>query len=163
MPILLILFLLLGGFYENSQAIELPDIGISANAVMSLAEEDQLGKAFIRQLRRRVEIVDDLEINNYINQLGQSLVSYSDSPAQPFHFLVIKEPTINAFAVPGGFIGVHSGLILATHSEGELASVLAHEICPCHPTSYCSNSRNFATFFFCQHRRFSRRGGGWCL
>lgn len=128
MPILLILFFLLGGFHENSQAIDLPDIGISANTVMSLAEEEQLGKAFIRQLRRRVEIVDDLEINNYINQLGQQLVSYSDSPAQPFHFFVIKEPSINAFAVPGGFIGVHSGLILATHSEGELASVLAHEI-----------------------------------
>lgn len=128
MRILLVLFFLLGEFNENIQAIELPDIGISANTVMSLAEEKQLGEAFVRQLRRRVELIDDLEINNYINQLGQRLASYSDNPALHFHFLVIKESTINAFAVPGGFIGVHSGLILATHSEGELASVLAHEI-----------------------------------
>ncbi|MCK5876360.1 MAG: M48 family metallopeptidase [Candidatus Marithrix sp.] len=109
-------------------AIELPDIGISADTVMSPADEEKLGKAFIRQLRQHVEVIDDIQINDYINVLGNRLVSYSKNPVQNFHFFVIKNPSINAFAVPGGFIGVHSGLIMTTRSEGELASVLAHEI-----------------------------------
>jgi predicted Zn-dependent protease len=109
-------------------AIELPDIGTSANTVLSQADEQKLGETFIRQLRRQLEVIDDAQINNYINALGHRLASYSNNPEQAFQFLVIKAPSINAFAVPGGFIGVHSGLILKTRSESELASVLAHEI-----------------------------------
>ncbi len=111
-----------------SVAIELPDIGVSAHTVISPAKAQKLGEAFIRQLRRKISIIDDLQINNYINALGHRLASYSDNPEQNFRFFVVKAPTINAFAVPGGFIGVHSGLILTTRSESELASVLAHEI-----------------------------------
>lgn len=109
-------------------AIELPDMGTSANTVLSQADEQKLGETFIRQLRRQLEVVDDAQINNYINALGHRLASYSNNPEQPFQFFVVKAPSINAFAVPGGFIGVHSGLILKTRSESELASVLAHEI-----------------------------------
>ncbi len=121
-------FIILWAICLPCVAIELPDMGISANSVLSQAEEQKLGKTFIRQLRRQMEIIDDAQINNYINALGHRLASYSNNPAQPFRFFVIKEPSINAFAVPGGFIGVHSGLILTTRSESELASVLAHEI-----------------------------------
>jgi len=109
-------------------AIELPDIGISANTVMSPADEQKLGKAFIRQLRRQVEIIDNPQIKNYINALGKRIASYSNDPEQHFHFFVVNEPSLNAFAVPGGFVGIHSGLILRTRSESELASVIAHEI-----------------------------------
>jgi len=109
-------------------AIELPDMGISANTVLSQADEQKLGTNFIRQLRKHVDVIDDVQINNYINALGHRLSSYSNTPEQPFLFFVIKDSSINAFAVPGGFIGVHSGLILKTSSESELASVLAHEI-----------------------------------
>ncbi|MBE9563297.1 MAG: M48 family metalloprotease, partial [Proteobacteria bacterium] len=109
-------------------AVELPDIGISADVVMSPADEEKLGKAFIRQLRQHVEVIDDIQINDYLNVLGNHLASYSENPTQSFHFFAIKNSSINAFAVPGGFIGVHSGLIMTTHSEGELASVLSHEI-----------------------------------
>jgi len=109
-------------------AKEFPSLGISANTVMSPAEEQELGEAFIRQLRRQVEVIDDLQINNYLNGLGQLLASYSDNPGQPFRFFVIKDSSINAFAVPGGFVGVNSGLILKSRSESELASVLSHEI-----------------------------------
>jgi predicted Zn-dependent protease len=109
-------------------AIELPDMGISANTVLSQADEQKLGTNFIRQLRKHVDVIDDVQINNYINTLGHRLSSYSNTPEQPFLFFVIKDSSINAFAVPGGFIGVHSGLILKTSSESELASVLAHEI-----------------------------------
>ncbi len=109
-------------------ATELPDLGTSANTVMSPAQEQELGKAFVRQLRRQVEVIDDGQINNYLNALGHRLASYSNNPEQSFQFFVVKESSINAFAIPGGFIGVHSGLILMTRSESELASVLAHEI-----------------------------------
>ncbi len=111
-----------------STAIELPDIGISANTVISPADEQKLGEAFIRQLRRQVKIIDNPQINNYINALGNRLASYSNNPEQHFHFFVINEPSLNAFAVPGGFVGIHTGLILKTRSESELASVIAHEI-----------------------------------
>jgi len=122
------LLILLCVLSPYNAATELPDIGISANTVMSPADEQKLGEAFLRQLRREMEIMDDPQINNYINALGNRLASYSNNPEQHFRFFVVKEPTINAFAIPGGFIGIHSGLILKTHSESELASVLAHEI-----------------------------------
>jgi predicted Zn-dependent protease len=109
-------------------AIELPDMGISANTVISPADEQKLGETFVRQLRRLVEVVDDAQINNYLNDVGSRLASYSDNPEQRFQFFVVKDSSINAFAVPGGFVGVHSGLILMSRSESELASVLAHEI-----------------------------------
>lgn len=109
-------------------ATELPNIGISANTVMSPADEQKLGETFLRQLRREMDIIDDPQINNYINALGNRLASYSNNPEQHFRFFIVKEPSINAFAIPGGFIGIHSGLFLKTRSESELASVLAHEI-----------------------------------
>ncbi|MDM8558444.1 M48 family metalloprotease [Candidatus Parabeggiatoa sp. HSG14] len=122
------LFLILWVICLPCVAIDLPDIGISANTIMSPADEQKLGETFIRQLRRQVEVIDDLQISNYLNALGHRLASYSDNPEQRFRFFTIKESSINAFAVPGGFIGVHSGLILKTQSESELASVLSHEI-----------------------------------
>lgn len=109
-------------------AIELPDIGVSASTVISPADEQKLGEAFFRQLRREVEVIDDVQINDYLSALGHRLASYSDKPEQSFSFFVVNESSINAFAVPGGFIGMHTGLILTTRSESELASVFAHEI-----------------------------------
>lgn len=112
----------------SCHAIELPDIGTSSNLVISLAEEQKLGESFIRELRQKAKLIDDEEINDYLNVVGRRLASYSNTPEQTFHFFVIEEPTINAFAVPGGFIVVNSGLILNTQNESELAAVLAHEI-----------------------------------
>ena len=122
------LLLILCGLCGSSAAIELPDIGASAGAIMSPQQEQQLGEAFVRQLRQHVDIIDDIQVNEYLNALGHRLASYSNNPTQNFRFLPIKEVSINAFAVPGGFIGIHSGLILNTRTESELASVLAHEI-----------------------------------
>lgn len=110
-----------------SFAVELPDIGNSFGTVLSSVEEEQLGANFMRQLRQQVTVIDDIEINEYVNGLGQKLAAYS-SEARRFHFFVIDEPSVNAFAVPGGFIVLHSGLILKTQTESELASVMAHEI-----------------------------------
>lgn len=106
--------------------IVLPDIGDNAGNV-SPAEEYRTGEAVIRNIRRAGGVLDDPLIQGYLNELGYRLVAPSESQ-QPFHFFLIKDGAINAFALPGGFIGINAGLILATKSESELAGVMAHEI-----------------------------------
>jgi len=80
------------------------------------------------QIRASKEYLDDAEINDYLNQLGAKLVENSPEPSLDFEFFAINDYTVNAFALPGGFIGVNAGLLLTTQSESELASVLSHEI-----------------------------------
>ena len=110
------------------EKIELPDMGDSAGSLISPDEEKKLGEAFFRSLHRQIEINQDSEIQQYIQTIGEKLVAHSDTPSYPFHFFVVMENVINAFAGPGGYIGVNSGLILMTESESEFASVMAHEI-----------------------------------
>ncbi|MEY3220443.1 MAG: hypothetical protein RIT27_1800 [Pseudomonadota bacterium] len=114
--------------FVNVYGMNLPEIGLSADQVFSPAEEQEIGQQFMRQLRQQVKIIDSPEIEDYFNALGYRLAANSENPAQPFTFFVIKSADINAFAAPGGFVGVHSGLILHSRDESELASVLAHEI-----------------------------------
>lgn len=116
------------GVAAHASAVALPDLGDTSLAVISPAQERKLGEELMRKARRQLVFLDDAEVNAYIQQLGQRLVSHSDNPSQDFRFFVVADPSINAFAMPGGFIGVHTGLILAAQSEAELASVLAHEI-----------------------------------
>ncbi|MGR8931634.1 MAG: M48 family metalloprotease [Gammaproteobacteria bacterium] len=118
---------------ETPRAIEieklhLPEMGDSAGALISPMEEQEFGAAFFRNLHSQTEINQDLEIQDYIHTIGTQLVAHSDTPTTPFHFFVVMDPNINAFAGPGGYIGVNSGLILLTEAESELASVMAHEI-----------------------------------
>ncbi|MGR9088762.1 MAG: M48 family metalloprotease [Gammaproteobacteria bacterium] len=108
--------------------IELPDMGDSSGTLITPEEEKQLGEAFFRSLHSQITINQDPEIQNYVQTIGRKLVANSDTPGYPFHFFVVLENDINAFAGPGGYIGVNSGLILTTEAESELASVLAHEI-----------------------------------
>lgn len=127
------LALLLSLFPTAQQAVEiekiqLPEMGDSAGALISPIEEKELGAAFFRDLHSQAEINQDLEIQQYIQDIGRQLASHSDTPSSPFHFFVVMDQNINAFAGPGGYIGVNSGLILLTEAESELASVMAHEI-----------------------------------
>jgi predicted Zn-dependent protease len=108
--------------------IELPDMGDSSGTLISPAEEKEFGEAFFRSLHSQIAINQDAEIQQYIQTIGERLVANSDAPSNPFHFFVVLENDINAFAGPGGYIGVNSGLILITEAESELASVMAHEI-----------------------------------
>jgi beta-barrel assembly-enhancing protease len=108
--------------------IELPDMGDSSGTLMSPAEEKEFGEAFFRSLHSQITINQDADIQEYIQSIGQKLAANSDAPSHPFHFFVVMENEINAFAGPGGYIGVNSGLILMTEAESELASVMAHEI-----------------------------------
>jgi predicted Zn-dependent protease len=107
---------------------DLPNIGESAGAVISPQQQKLLGEEMMRQLRQSGVVLDDMEITGYVNALGQRLVSSGDTGGLQFTFFVVNDPAINAFAGPGGYIGVNTGLILAAENESELAAVLAHEI-----------------------------------
>lgn len=119
--------------YTSAQAVEiekiqLPDLGDSSGTLLSPAEEQEIGAEFFRQLHAQADVNQDPEIQYYIEAIGKSLVANSDNPSYPFHFFVVTDNTVNAFAGPGGYIGVNSGLIALTEAESELASVMAHEI-----------------------------------
>jgi predicted Zn-dependent protease len=108
--------------------INLPDLGSPADAILSANTESQIGQSIMRQIRASGEVVEDPLINEYINEIGNRIAAQTNDGDHDFTFFVIEDPRINAFALPGGFIGVHTGLLEATRSEDELAGVLAHEI-----------------------------------
>ena len=109
-------------------ANELPDLGDSSQLIISAKEEQAIAKAILKEVAVSPEIVQDIEVIDYLKNLGNRLVAYSPNKTQQFNFFVVNESSINAFAMLGGVIGVHTGLILASNSESEVASVLGHEI-----------------------------------
>jgi predicted Zn-dependent protease len=109
-------------------AQSLPELGDVSATVISPADERRLGENIMRQIRRDPAYLDDPEVADYANSLGSRLTARGDAVRQEFEFFVIRDPQINAFAMPGGFIGIHTGLILAAQSESEVAGVVAHEI-----------------------------------
>jgi len=127
---LLSLFLTLVPLGNTATALntELPNLGHSAGSLMTPKQERELGRAFMRNVRQNQAVLDDPVVADYIQQLGARLVASSDAAGQGFKFFVIDNPEINAFAGPGGHIGIYTGLILTTETESELAAVLAHEI-----------------------------------
>ena len=108
--------------------IALPEIGDAAGGLLSAQLEQRIGVAFMREVRQSMPVLDDPLVAGYVDSIGQRLTRSADDARNPFGFFVVVDPTLNAFAGPGGHIGVHSGLILTTESEDELASVLGHEI-----------------------------------
>lgn len=110
-------------------AEELPDLGDAANNDLSLATEKKIGERIMHEIRwRDPSYLDDTDVENYLNQVGGRLAAASSDPAIGFYFFGVNDVSINAFAMPGGYIGVNTGLLLAAQSESELAGVLAHEI-----------------------------------
>lgn len=107
---------------------ELPDMGSAADAVLTREQQREIALSVIEQFRSAGRLVTDPEINEYVANLGRRLAYRAQNGNHQFHFFVVKAPSINAFALPGGYIGVHTGLIEATGNESELAGVLAHEI-----------------------------------
>ena len=105
----------------------LPDFGSSADTMMTRAEQRDLGQEFMKWVRKALPISEDPILTDYLESLGRQLVTASGNPGR-YKFFLIEEPTVNAFAGPDGNIGVFSGLILASQTEGELAAVLAHEL-----------------------------------
>jgi predicted Zn-dependent protease len=120
--------------------IQLPEIGDPTHSLMTSVQEQELGAAFYRSLNGQLKISTDPEVKEYIQSLGSRLTINSDNPSQPYTFFVVMDPVINAFAGPGGYVGVNSGLVILTEQESELASVLAHEI------SHVTQRHLFQTF-----------------
>lgn len=106
----------------------LPEIGDPSGNLLSPAGERRLGQAFMRHVRASQQVISDPLMNSYIQSLGGRLAASSNSQERTFHFFLIDSPDVNAFAGPGGYIGINTGLITTTESESELASVLGHEI-----------------------------------
>jgi beta-barrel assembly-enhancing protease len=121
---LLCLGLPLQGFPEG-----LPDLGDISQSALSPQFERKIGVEIMRDIRaHETSYVDDADVTEYMNNLGSRLVSGSPEAKQDVELFVLRDPTLNAFAMPGGFIGVHTGTITSAQSESELASVIAHEI-----------------------------------
>jgi beta-barrel assembly-enhancing protease len=107
---------------------DLPDIGTPADSLLTPQDEYQIGTMIVRSMRESGVILDDPEVGDYIQSLGARLAAHAQEGTAKFTFMVMKDTSIQAFALPGGFVVVYSGLILASKSESELAGVLAHEI-----------------------------------
>ena len=107
---------------------ELPTLGDPTLDSISAREEAQLGLSYYRSLKANLPIIDDVQLNYYLESLAQKLITQSDEAGRKFTFFIVQSPVINAFALPAGYIGVHSGLFLDADNESQLASVLAHEI-----------------------------------
>ena len=111
-----------------AQVNNLPDFGSPADSVITRSQEAQLGRSVMAQLRNAGAVMDDPELTEYIQGVGARLAGHASDGQQDFEFFIVDDPAINAFALPGGYIGVNSGLLLASESESELAGVLAHEV-----------------------------------
>lgn len=107
---------------------DLPNIGSPGDTVLSRDLELQIGRSIYRSLVDTDRVISDPEIQEYAQDIGQKLAIHAQDGDFQFNFFVVNDSAINAFALPGGYIGVHSGLILATKTESELAGVIAHEI-----------------------------------
>ncbi len=108
--------------------VNLPDIDSPADATLSRNTEAKIGRSIMAQIRGSGVLVEDPQITEYINDIGHRISAHANDGDHKFTFFVIDDPNINAFALPGGYIGVHTGLLEATRSEDELAGVLAHEV-----------------------------------
>lgn len=107
---------------------QLPQLGDTGTSGLSREDERRIGQTMVSQLRQSGALIEDPEIEHYVRTVGQRLVAHSDRPGEDFEFFVVNDTAINAFAMPGGYVGVNLGLILATDTEAELAGVMAHEV-----------------------------------
>jgi predicted Zn-dependent protease len=107
---------------------QLPELGDASQTVLSARDEEKIANQILKQVATSEDVLDDAEVTDYLQALGKRLGASSPDKQQKFYFFVLQERSINAFAMPGGVIGVHTGLFTSSNSESELASVLGHEI-----------------------------------
>ncbi len=106
----------------------LPDLGDVSQGDMTPFQERRLGESIMLEVRADPSYSDDTEVTDYLNAIGYKLVGASTDSRQEFNFFLMADPQVNAFALPGGFVGINSGLMLTAQSESELAGVMSHEI-----------------------------------
>ena len=113
---------------SEGEELKLPKLGESSTSMFSAEFEHQLGRAWLRFFRAQVPTIDDPLLFDYLENLIYKLVTHSKLEDRRIELVIVNNPTINAFAVPGGVIGIHNGLLVWAQTEDELATVLAHEI-----------------------------------
>ena len=117
------------GLAPRAFAQTLPDLGSAGDLTLSPQLERRIGEQIVREIKfREPTYLDDPEVADYLAMIGTRLGQANPAARQDLEFFAIRDSTVNAFALPGGFIGVHTGLITTAETESELASVLAHEI-----------------------------------
>lgn len=127
----LVAYGLIGALALGPRALaqSLPDLGGPGDVALSPTTERKLGESIVREIRaRETTYVEDAEVEDYLASLGARLTQVMSGARYDFQFFLLRDPTINAFALPGGFVFVHTGLIAAADTESELASVLGHEL-----------------------------------
>ncbi len=120
--------ILLSLTFPARPAEDLPELGDISSASLSTQQEQALGRQVMLEIRSDPDYLTDPFTAEYLNILGNHLVGNAGGGDQTFEFFVVRDSTLNAFALPGGFVGVHTGLLIAAENESELASVLSHEI-----------------------------------
>ena len=120
--------LLVTSLGNASSDVNVPYIGEPADRSLSPVEEAELGREVMRQLYSGGVVLEDPELTSYVNALGQRLLRHTNDQDIAFTFFIVRDGGINAFALPGGYIGINAGLLTASETESELAGVLAHEI-----------------------------------
>jgi beta-barrel assembly-enhancing protease len=122
------MLLLLSGGLRAAPDFDLPDLGDTTSGIISPRQEFELGRAWLGMFRSQVRTLDDPELQVYLENLLTDLAEHSELNDRRLELVLINNPTLNAFAVPGGVVGVHTGLFRYTESEDQLASVLSHEL-----------------------------------
>ncbi|ASP39465.1 hypothetical protein CHH28_12625 [Bacterioplanes sanyensis] len=107
---------------------DLPELGDGTSGVVSLQQEHELGRTWLRQLRRQAPVIESPLAKQYLENLVYQLVPYSDVSSADLEFIIVDQAALNAFAVPGGIVGINYGLLMHARDEDELAAVLAHEL-----------------------------------
>ena len=125
---LLLSLILATGSPAQAQELKLPNLGESSTSMFSAEFEHQLGRAWLRIFRSQVPTVDDPLLHDYLEHLIYLLVTHSQLEDRRVEVVIVDSPEINAFAVPGGIIGINNGLLLYAQTEDELVTVLSHEI-----------------------------------
>ncbi|MGN6112442.1 MAG: M48 family metalloprotease, partial [Luteimonas sp.] len=115
------------------ESARLPDIGSSAAAVLSPAQQREYGEMTLSQLRNYGYTLDDPLLQGWLQDIGRRLGPASDDPKQAYTLFMLRDRQINAFATLGGYIGVNAGLVLAATPEVEVAAGLSHDIAPVPP------------------------------
>jgi len=126
--VLALLPLLLITLPIKSNDLNLPDLGDSLAGIATPLQEYRFGQQWLRYFRSQTNVSQDPFINQYVERMTKELLKYSDVQDRRISTVVVNNPTLNAFAVPGGVIGVHTGLFRYSGDEQQLASVLAHEL-----------------------------------
>ncbi|MGK2914218.1 MAG: M48 family metalloprotease [Porticoccaceae bacterium] len=114
--------------WASASDIKLPLLGDSTSGVVSGRQEGELGQLWLQMFRSRVPDFSEPQLQYYLEQLLANLATYSELEDQRLELVTVNNPTMNAFAVPGGVVGVHTGLFAFAENENQLASVLSHEL-----------------------------------